>query len=76
MTLSYLCSVNARTRTTALQRLEMCMSDVSHWMAANRLKLNADKTELRWAGSNTILLVGSGPSLRILQIDVLFGFAD
>ena len=30
--------------TTAGQRLEMCITDVSHWMAANRLKLNADKT--------------------------------
>jgi len=37
--------------TTAGQRLEMCITDVSHWMAANRLKLNADKTELLWAGS-------------------------
>ena len=37
--------------TTAGQRLEMCIADVSHWMAANRLKLNADKTELLWAGS-------------------------
>ena len=37
--------------TTAGRRLEMCLTDVSHWMAANRLKLNADKTELLWAGS-------------------------
>ena len=27
------------------------MTDVIHWMAANRLKLNADKMELLWAGS-------------------------
>ena len=37
--------------TTAGQRLELCITDVRHWMAANRLKLNADKTELLWAGS-------------------------
>jgi len=30
--------------TTALQRLEICISDVSHWIAANRHKLNANKT--------------------------------
>jgi len=30
----------------AIQRLEMCISDVNHWMAMNRLKLNPDKTEL------------------------------
>jgi len=28
---------------------------VSHWMAANRLKLNAEKTELLWAESRYML---------------------
>jgi len=27
------------------------VAEVSHWMSANRLKLNPDKTELLWAGS-------------------------
>jgi len=27
-------------------RLERCLAEVSHWMSANRLKLNPDKTEL------------------------------
>jgi len=31
--------------------LERCLEEVSHWMSANRLKPNADKTELLWAGS-------------------------
>jgi len=36
-------------------------------MAANRLKLNADKTELLWAGSKygSTLLGSSGPPLRL-----------
>ena len=53
--------------TKAGQRLEMCITDVSHWMAANRLKLNADKTELLWAGSKygSTLLGSSGPPLRL-----------
>ena len=36
-------------------------------MAANRLKLNADKTELLWAGSKygSTLLGSSGPQLRL-----------
>jgi len=34
----------------AVDRLERCLSDVCHWMSANRLKLNADKTEYFWAG--------------------------
>ena len=33
----------------AVTRLEICLDDVSHWMAANSLKLNAEKTELLWA---------------------------
>jgi len=37
---------------TSVQRLEICISDVSHWMFANRLKLNGDKTELLWTGSS------------------------
>jgi len=37
--------------TAAVTRLEICLDDVSRWMAANRLKLNAEKTELLWAGS-------------------------
>ena len=28
-----------------------CLIAVNHWMAANRLKRNAEKTELLWAGS-------------------------
>ena len=32
-------------------RLERCLLEVDHWMSSNRLKLNADKTELLWAGS-------------------------
>jgi len=37
--------------TSAVLRLENCINDVSHWMSANHLKLNADKTDLLWAGS-------------------------
>jgi len=36
-----------RTDTTsAAAQLERCIADVGHWMSANRLKLNTDKTEL------------------------------
>jgi len=49
-------------------RLEWCLEEVSHWMPANRHKLNADKTELLWVGSKY-----SQPSLGSkglpLQID-------
>ena len=45
---------------------ESCISDVGHWMAANRLKLNTDKTELLWAGSKRSFapLGSKGPPLQ------------
>ena len=36
---------------SAATQLERCITDVGHWMSANRLKLNMNKTELLWAGS-------------------------
>jgi len=41
---------------TTVLRLEQCLKEVSHWMSANRLKLNADKTELLRAGSKQCIL--------------------
>ena len=31
--------------------LEQCVTANGHWMSANRLKLNAEKTKLIWAGT-------------------------
>ena len=38
-------------------RLERCIMEVGHWMSSNRLKLNADKTELLWAGLGVVVLL-------------------
>jgi len=35
----------------SLNALEQCVIAISHRMSANRLKLNAEKTELMWAGT-------------------------
>ena len=53
--------------TITVHPLESCISDVSHWMAANRLKRNTDKTELLWAGSKSgsAPLGSKGPPLRL-----------
>ena len=58
---------------SAVRRLENCIDDVSHWMSANRLKLNADKTELLWAGSlHSLAVLGSaGPSLQLKKETVM-----
>jgi len=37
--------------SSSVTALEQCISAISHWMSANRVKLNADKTELMWAGT-------------------------
>jgi len=53
--------------TTAAHALEACIADVATWMNMNKLKLNADKTELLWVGSkySSALLGSSGPSLQL-----------
>jgi len=53
--------------TSGVLRLENCIEEVSRWKSANRLKLNADKTELLCAGSRhgPALLGSAGPSLQL-----------
>jgi len=53
--------------TAAAHTLQACITDVTAWMNMNTLKLNADKTELLWAGSKygSALLGSSGPSLQL-----------
>jgi len=53
--------------TSAVLRLENCIEEVSDWMSANRLKLNADKTELLSAGSRhgPAMLGSAGPPLQL-----------
>jgi len=48
---------------------DLKITDVQRWMEANRLKLNANKTELPWAGSkyDLALLGSSGLSLDLGQ---------
>jgi len=52
---------------SAAAQLELCISEVDQWMAANRLKLNTDKTELMWTGSKASLL-RQGRCLPALQL--------
>jgi len=40
---------------TAVTTLELCLADIGQWMAANRLKMNSDKTELLWTGTSSRL---------------------
>ena len=36
---------------SAVLRVQQCVSGIDQWMAANRLQLNMDKTELMWTGT-------------------------
>jgi len=47
-------------------QLEGCITEIAHWMSANRLKLYADKNDLVWTGSrhNLSFLGGCGPCLH------------
>ena len=59
---SAVCTLSSgRHDCCCIDRLERCLSDVCHWMSANRLKLNADKTELLWAGSRYAAAAVSWP---------------
>ena len=33
--------------TSSVNQLEPCVLDIGHWMSINRLKINANKTELQ-----------------------------
>ena len=45
---------------SSVDQLERCVLDIGHSMSANRLKLNADKTELVFAGSSHSCAAMSG----------------
>jgi len=45
-------SVALRDATHAVQRFTDCVSDISDWMSASRLRLNPTKMEVMWLGSN------------------------
>ena len=51
--------------------LEQCIDEIEQWMAANRLKLNADKTELLWTGTCSRLkkLTPMHPSIAVKPAD-------
>ena len=52
---------------SSADQLERCVLDIGHWMSANRLKLNADKTELLFAslGHCYAAMKGSYPMLKL-----------
>ena len=52
---------------SSADQLERCVLDIGHWMSANRLKLNADKTKLLFSSLSHCCasLKGSYPVLKL-----------
>ena len=50
-----------------------CISEMDRWMASNRLKLNADKTQFIWLGSCQQLLK---VEIDSIQLGLWFGFSQ
>jgi len=48
-------SCTASDQHIVSSRLLSCVADISTWMSSNRLKLNADKTEFIWLGTEAQL---------------------
>jgi len=59
MTLRYMYTVSITTLCLLSLVFYHCVADIGHWMAANRLQMNPTKTELLWAGSKHITMLGS-----------------
>ena len=55
---------NRCNMASAAARLEYCITDIGHWMSANCLKLEAEKSELLWTGREPSL-GGCGSGLRL-----------
>jgi len=45
-------STPAKNAVTAVDRLSTCVTDISDWMSASRLRLNPTKTQVMWLGSS------------------------
>jgi len=49
----------------AVIKLERCIAVVDNWMAASRLKMNSDKSEVIWVGSRRTVSTHGCPAIRI-----------
>jgi len=71
---------------SSVKALEQCVIVIGHWMSANRQKLDAEKTELMWAGTKytvasflclhdlTLMLIGLNTVIAANAVHVLCVF--
>ena len=55
---------------SAVQAFTVCVEQICDWMGRNRLKMNADKTQLIWTGTRQQLEKFSISSIHLLQANV------
>ena len=68
---------NSNNTASATSTLESCIVKVSRCMSTNHLKLNEDKTELFWTGSDhTIRTLSGYGSTWTLGTDIITTCAD
>jgi len=59
-------SALATSASTIAQRFASCVEWVDAWMSSNRLRMNADKTQLIWLGTKQQL-----DELSVTELDLL-----
>ena len=57
---------------TAVQRFVSCTERIESWMSSNRLKMNADKTQVIWIGSRQQLAKVNIKEFQLLSANILF----
>ena len=65
-------STRASDARTAVQRFVSCTEKIEAWMSCNRLKMNAEKTQVIWIGSRQQLAKDDIVELQLLSANVYF----
>jgi Reverse transcriptase (RNA-dependent DNA polymerase) len=65
-------SVPATDAPSAVERFARCVERIEAWMGSNRLKLNADKTQVMWAGTRQQLAKVHIAEFQLLSARVEF----
>ena len=63
--------INQRVVNESVAKLEICLTDIYTWMSQNKLKLNADKTEVLVMGTPQMWVKISIPSITVNGVIVL-----
>jgi len=65
-------SAPTASASTTVQQFVACMEAIDAWMGSNRLKVNANKTQLLWLGTRQQLDKHSVTELSLLSARVIF----